>query len=97
MNTLQELMVITMEECSELTQECSKIIRKYDNMERLINTLHHSSSPVTVLGQEAGDVYCMIDMMVERGILDWDTIKANAQSKREKLKRWGSLCDEERG
>ena len=28
-NKLQQLMIITAEECGELTQRCSKIIRKY--------------------------------------------------------------------
>ena len=35
LNKLQQLMVITMEECGELTQECSKIIRKYKEFNEL--------------------------------------------------------------
>jgi len=33
MNTLQQLMVISMEECGELTQRCSKIIRKFETID----------------------------------------------------------------
>ena len=32
-NTLQQLMCITMEECGELTQRCSKIMRKYESFD----------------------------------------------------------------
>ena len=35
MNKKNELLVITMEECGELTQACSKIIRKGDNKKEI--------------------------------------------------------------
>ena len=35
LNKLQELMVLTMEECGELTQRCSKIIRKFETLEEV--------------------------------------------------------------
>ena len=52
-----ELMVITMEECGELIEACSKAIRceNYENHPRLI--------------EEAGDVLVMIDLMIKRGLL----------------------------
>ena len=47
-NALQELLTITMEECGELIQACSKAIRcdDYHDNEKLI--------------EEIGDVMCMI-------------------------------------
>ena len=51
MDKLQELLTITMEECGELIQECSKSIRKehyYNNKE---------------LTDEIGDVLCMIELL----------------------------------
>ena len=51
MDKLQELLIITMEECGELIQECSKSIRKehyYNNKE---------------LTDEIGDVLCMIELL----------------------------------
>ena len=53
-NKFTELMIITMEECGELTQACSKVLRtmtkegdiREDALEKLI--------------QEAADVMCMI-------------------------------------
>jgi len=52
-NYQDELMVITMEECGELVQACSKAIRKnefYDNAKLI---------------EEAGDVYCMLNLLIE--------------------------------
>jgi len=53
MDKLQELMTITMEECGELIQVCSKAIRSdhYYNNDKLT--------------EEVGDVICMIDLLHE--------------------------------
>jgi len=64
-NTLQQLMTITMEECGELTQRCSKIMRKYESLDQIQEDQRKK------LIEEAGDVYCMLDLMVEHGITDW--------------------------
>ena len=50
-----QLMVITMEECGELIQECSKSMRRNDE--------NHQP-----LKDEIGDVYCMIQLCKEYGI-----------------------------
>ena len=34
-NKLQQLMIITAEECGELTQRCSKIVRKYSTADQI--------------------------------------------------------------
>ena len=89
MNKLQELMVITMEECGELTQRCSKIIRKFETLEEV-------TEPQRVkLLEEVGDVQCMIELMSEHGILDWGDILKRADIKREKLKKWSTLIEED--
>jgi NTP pyrophosphatase (non-canonical NTP hydrolase) len=46
----QQLLSITMEECGELTQACSKVLRFGFEPEK-----------VDDLAREAGDVLCMID------------------------------------
>ena len=85
MNKLQELMVITMEECGELTQRCSKIIRKFETLEEV-------TEPQRVkLLEEVGDVQCLINLMVECGLLTNDEIDARIASKRDKLKTWSEL------
>ena len=87
MNKLQELMVITMEECGELTQRCSKIIRKFNTSEEITEPQR------TKLLEEVGDVYCMIELMTEHGILDWKHIYARSSAKQDKLKTWSSLVE----
>ena len=64
MNTLdtqQQLFAITAEECGELTQVCMKILRKA-NVDATWNKR---------LLEEVGDVYCMLDLIVQHGYLNW--------------------------
>tara|TARA_B100001287_G_scaffold273481_1_gene276988 strand:+ start:278 stop:553 length:276 start_codon:yes stop_codon:yes gene_type:complete len=86
-NKLQQLMIITAEECGELTQRCSKIIRKYNEKEQIEDDQRNK------LLDEVGDVYCMIDLMCEHGILDWKHVYARSGAKKEKLKIWSDLID----
>ena len=51
-----ELMLITMEECGELIEACSKAVRCEDYT-------------IDKLTEEAGDVLCMIELMKKKGIL----------------------------
>ena len=85
MNKLQELMVLTMEECGELTQRCSKIIRKFDTLEEI-------TEPQRIkLLEEVGDVQCLIDLMVDCGLLTKQEIDARIDTKRHKLEKWSKL------
>jgi NTP pyrophosphatase (non-canonical NTP hydrolase) len=79
----QELLVITMEECGELIHACSKALRRgelYENSDSQLN-----------LKQEVGDVYTMIDLLVEWDVLSWTEIEEQRNIKREKLKKWSDL------
>lgn len=87
MNKLQELMVITMEECGELTQSCSKVIRKFENFEDITGEKRDK------MIEEAGDVACMIELMVELGVFTESEIRDRIDAKREKLKKWSKLFD----
>ena len=78
-DAMQELMVLTMEECGELIQECSKSLRK-DNYLQNKN-----------LKDELGDVYAMIELMHEFDIVSWKEIEERVKVKREKLKKWSRL------
>jgi hypothetical protein len=86
-NKLQQLMCITMEECGELTQVCSKVMRKHSELTNI------SNSDMMKLIEEAGDVYCMIELMIDHGLFDWDEIIARADFKRHKLRTWSQLID----
>ena len=86
-NDFQQLMAITAEECAELTQVCMKLMRKY-------NSLVLSSQEdkyIKLLVEEAGDVLCMLELMSEHGLFDWEQIYQRADVKREKLKKWSTL------
>ena len=78
---LEELMVITMEECGELVQACSKKLRGKKNINQS-------------LLEEVGDVQCMIDLMVENGLLAREDISSRVQVKRDKLKTWSNLIED---
>ena len=81
-------MIITAEECGELTQRCSKIVRKFKYVEEITDVEREK------LLEEVGDVYCMIDLMCEHGVLDWKHIYARSGAKKEKLKKWSTLIDD---
>ena len=78
-DAMQELMVLTMEECGELIQECSKSLRK-DNYLQNKN-----------LKDELGDVYAMIELMHEFDIVSWEELEERVKVKRKKLKNWSRL------
>jgi hypothetical protein len=85
-NAFQQLMAITAEESGELTQVCMKIMRKYDNMEDMSSDKYRYQ-----LVEEAGDVLCMIKLMVEHGVLTDDELDDRVDVKRNKLKTWSNL------
>ena len=87
MNKTEELMVITMEECGELVQACSKAIRRGEMFK-------NSDSEVT-FKEECGDVFCMLELLVENGFVTWQEIANRSEVKRNKLKKWSKLIDEE--
>ena len=81
-NKLQELLTITMEECGELIQACSKAIRcdeYYDN-ESLI--------------EELGDVNYMIELMHQYDLVSLKDLVDRGKIKEEKLKKWSNLIDD---
>ncbi len=75
----QQLLVITMEECGELIQECSKALRKQDLFEQ------------QNLKDEIGDVYAMINLLVEYDVVSWTDLEERVKNKKNKLKKWSDL------
>ena len=41
--------------------------------------------------EEAGDLYCMLDLMVQHGYLNWDDITERSNVKKQKLIKWSDL------
>jgi NTP pyrophosphatase (non-canonical NTP hydrolase) len=76
-------MVITAEECGELTQVTSKILRKAK-----INDEWKQK-----LIEEAGDVYCMLDLIVKHTDINWKELEDRSIVKKKKLEKWSNLID----
>ncbi len=73
-------MIITMEECGELTQACSKVLRT-DFKDHALQDLK----------QEVADVVCMIELMKKNGLVDDSDIVQGIQNKMEKLEIYSNL------
>ena len=78
MEKLEELMVITMEECGELIQECSKSIRMQDYTR-------------DQLKDELSDVMCMLELMIDNNIITRTELNNGANLKKMKLMKWSNL------
>jgi NTP pyrophosphatase (non-canonical NTP hydrolase) len=78
---IEEILTITQEECGELVQVISKVRRfgMDSNRDHLL--------------KEAGDVLCMIDLMIENNIITTEELDMAKQSKREKLTVWSKIFD----
>ena len=87
LDNLQQLMAITAEECAELSQVCMKVLRFGMNDEGVPKQKW--------IIEEAGDVLCMLELMSEHGLFDWEQIYQRADVKREKLKKWSTLIQED--
>lgn len=77
---LNEALTILMEECGELIQACSKIIRfgdGYDNVRNLV--------------QEMGDVDCLVNILQSMDIVSYTDIEEASQKKYAKLKVYSNL------
>lgn len=76
----EEVLIITMEECGELVQACSKVMRSEGKKKYLKN-----------LKEEIGDVYLMLDLLKQHGYFTDEDLVERQQLKRKKLERWSNL------
>ena len=75
----QQLLVLTMEECGELIQACSKALRKQELFE------------YQNLKDEIGDVMCMVGLLLEWDVVSYAEIEERVSTKRAKLAQWSEL------
>lgn len=80
----QQSLIITMEECGELTQACSKILRHREDPEKF----HKWQKTLT---EEAGDVLAMIDILVEKGLLHNKDLRDRVAVKKTKLRMFSDI------
>ena len=82
MDKRTQALVLTMEECGELTQACSKVLRR-----------NRDEKSLSDLKDEAGDVLCMIELLVQLGYLNKLDLDERKKFKKLKLKSWSQLYD----
>jgi NTP pyrophosphatase (non-canonical NTP hydrolase) len=84
----REALLITQEECAEVTQAISKVFRfGFDT--RWPDD--KSPSNRDKLEEEIGDLLTMIDILVEKCILSDNNINQARINKKEKLKKWSDI------
>jgi len=81
LNRKEECLTILMEECGEVIQEASKIMR-------FGNKRH-----ISKLTKELGDLQFMINLTANHLGIDSVSIGVHANEKREKLKKYSDLID----
>jgi len=83
-NKRKEMLIITMEECGELIQACSKVIRTKGKTKYLRN-----------LQDEVGDVMTMIEILKMSGLVTDEQIADRMEIKKEKLMKWSMLFSDD--
>lgn len=76
----EEMLILTMEECGELTQACSKLLRSKSKAKYL-----------KWLREEIGDVMTMIEIIKESGLITEEEIQKRMKEKRKKLEKWSNI------
>ena len=90
MNTkTNEALVILQEECAEVIQDVSKCFRFGIN-DLNKDGIRHS----TVLEKEVADMLCMVDILVDQGVLDTARLAEGKREKQIKLKKWSKLYED---
>ena len=84
LTTRQELYAVTAEECGELCQVMMKFMRFGDDA--MIGR--------QAIVEEAGDLLCMLQLLSEHGLVEWEELEQRANTKRDKLKIYSSLIKE---
>ena len=70
------LLIVTMEECGELIQACSKVYR------------HNGGEyEKQCLSEEVGDVQAMISLLIEEGFVDMDIVNSKRLARENKHRR----------
>jgi NTP pyrophosphatase (non-canonical NTP hydrolase) len=81
----REVMLITQEECAEVTQAISKVFRfGFDESYNGKTNREH-------LEEEIGDLMCMVDLMRDHGLINWGNVIDASAKKLKKLEQWSNI------
>jgi len=84
----KEILLITQEECAEVTQAISKVFRfGFDSIHNGVNNRQH-------LEEEVGDLMCMIDLLIDSGIVNEAAVMTAKNEKLNKLLTWSKIFSE---
>ena len=87
---IKETLVILQEECAEVIQATSKILRfGFDSR----YPTEESASTKDCLEMEVGQLLCMIGILVDKGVIDENAMMTAMEHKNEKLKTWSSIFE----
>ena len=84
----KEVLLICQEECAEVTQAISKVFRFGFDSE------YNGRTNYQRLTEEVGDLLCMIQLLMEKGILNESTVYRQSIAKRYKLEQWSNIFNE---
>jgi NTP pyrophosphatase (non-canonical NTP hydrolase) len=85
---IKEILDILKEECGELVVAASKCTRWG------LDSTWQDRSNQQNLTQEAGDVICMIGLLVSSGVLNKEELSQASVAKAEKLKKWSTIFND---
>jgi hypothetical protein len=86
----REIMLITQEECAEVTQAISKVFRfGLDDHHNGVTNREH-------LEEEIGDLMCMIDLMITKGVVREAPVLKAKGLKLAKLQQWSNIFGEKK-
>ena len=83
--TQKEVMLICQEECAEVTQAISKCFRFGFDSE------YNGRTNLQRLTEEVGDLLCMINLMIEKGVIEETPTYKALYAKRAKLEQWSEI------
>ena len=81
----KEILLITQEECAEIIQAISKSFRFG------IDTVYKGVSNRAHLEEEIGDFLCMLDLLIDNGIVNEDAVISAKNQKLNKLLTWSNI------
>ena len=84
----KEIMLITQEECAEVTKAISKIFRFG------LLSQHNGQSNRQRLAEEVGDLMCMIDLLIDTDMISEAEVMTAKNEKMMKLQTWSSIFKE---
>ena len=86
----KQIMLIAQEECAEVIQAISKVFRfGVDDIHPVTKKSNKDS-----LEEEAGDLMCMLQLMMDKGVINETKVYEASIQKRIKLEKWSNIFDD---